>query len=181
MTIEVTNFADDIINSGTISSDSLNFILTDSFDSSSNFFPGFNNFSDLAITTKGTFTNNHTIGLDGNLTITADTFTNNATINPTGNLTIAADTFLNAASATINADSFNVTVGNDFSNQSSSTIDADTVTIEVTNFDNDIANTGTVLSDSLNFILTDDFTRSSTSFNGFTFNNLGITTAGYFI
>ena len=83
--------------------DSLNFIFTDNFDSSSNFFPGFNNFSNVAITTSGIFTNNHTIAPDSNLTITANTFTNNATINPTGNLTIVAATFLNAASATIAA------------------------------------------------------------------------------
>ena len=54
------------------------------------------------------------------------------------------------------------------------------MTIEVTNFDNDIDNSATVSADSLNFILTDDFTRSSTSFNGFTFNNLGIITDGSF-
>ena len=55
------------------------------------------------------------------------------------------------------------------------------MTIEVTNFVNDIDNTGTVSSDSLNFILTNDFTRSSTSFSGFNnFNNLGIITDGSF-
>ena len=51
----------------------------------------------------------------------------------------------------------------------------------MTNFADDITNGGTISSDSLNIILTDDFIRSSTSFNGFTFNNLGITTAGYFV
>ena len=60
-------------------------------------------------------------------------------------------------------------------------ISADTVTIEVTNFADDITNTATISSDSLNFILTDDFTRSSTSFSGFNnFSNLGIITDGRF-
>ena len=56
------------------------------------------------------------------------------------------------------------------------------MTIEVTNFADDITNGGTISSDSLNIILTDDFIRSSTSFNGFTFNNLAINvTAGGFV
>ena len=54
------------------------------------------------------------------------------------------------------------------------------MTIEVTNFANDISNTATISSASLNLILTDDFTHSSTSFSGFTFNNLGIITDGSF-
>ena len=54
----------------------LNFILTDDFTHASDSFTGFNNFSNLAITTEGTFTNNDTIDLDGNLTITANTFNN---------------------------------------------------------------------------------------------------------
>ena len=52
------------------------------------------------------------------------------------------------------------------------------MTIEVTNFDNDIANTGTVSSDSLNIIVTDGFFSSATSFNGFSFRNLAITAGG---
>ena len=343
VTIEVTNFANNIGNAGTVSSDSLNIILTDSFAHNSTSFSGFTNFSDLAITTDGTFTNNHTISLNGNLTITTDTFTNNAVINLTGgNLTIAADTFLNAASATITAGvcdivatsytdngtitcinslddamvidiatpnngfsnnsvvSFdviadgtilnnsavggttqfrstdvegnsNITAGseadlilfqitgstvsdlggtievfggeagliianpngidcngcffinanrvdlvtgsgydagtNTFSTIAAADIDitssgltapvlkvqtganfknagaivADTVTIEVTNFANDIENTGTISSASLNFILTANFTHSSTSFTGFNnFSNLAITTEGTF-
>ena len=36
-------------------------------------------------------------------------------------------------------------------------LDAETVTIDVTNFANDIANTGTVSATSLNLILTDEF------------------------
>ena len=88
----------------------------------------------------------------------------------------AADIDISSSGLTV--DVLNIQTGADFNNAGA--INADTVTIEVTNFDNDIANTGTVLSDSLNFILTDDFTRSSTSFNGFTFNNLGIDTDGLF-
>ena len=84
-------------------------------------------------------------------------------------------------STTIDAENLNVIAAGDFLNQSSSTISADTVTIEVTNFDANIYNTGTISADSLNFILTDSFTRSSTSFSGFTnFNNLGIITDSYF-
>ena len=70
------NFAYDIDNSATISSTSLNIILTDNFTHTRYSFSGFNNFSNLAISTDGTFTNNNTINLDGNLTITANSFTN---------------------------------------------------------------------------------------------------------
>ena len=91
MTIEVPNFAD-ISNAATVSSDSLNFILTDDFTHESDSFIGFTNFSNLAITTEGTFTNNDTIDLDGNLVITTDgAFTNNDTIDLDGNLTITAN------------------------------------------------------------------------------------------
>ena len=53
------------------------------------------------------------------------------------------------------------TAVDDFTNTNSSTINADNVTIEVINFANDINNTATVSSDCLNFILTDDFTHST--------------------
>ena len=76
VTIEVTNFASDITNTSTVSSTSLNFILTDNFTHSSASLSGFN-FSNLAISTDGTFTNNATINLIGNFTITANTFNNN--------------------------------------------------------------------------------------------------------
>ena len=103
-------------------------------------------------------------------TISADSF----------NVTVGYN-FYNRDGATINADNFNVTAGDSFSNEDNATINADTVTIEVTNFADDIDNSATISSASLNFILTDDFTRSSTSFNGFTnFNNLGIITDGSF-
>ena len=42
-------------------------------------------------------------------------------------------------------------MGADFKNAGA--IDAETVTIDVTNFDNDIANTGTISATSLNLIL----------------------------
>ena len=75
ITIEVANFADDIDNAGIISAASLNFILTADFTHASDSFTGFINFSNLAITTEGTFTN--TINLAGvNLTITANSFNN---------------------------------------------------------------------------------------------------------
>ena len=76
VTIEVANFASNISNAGTVSSASLNFILTDDFTHESDSFTNFNNFSNLAITTEGTFTNNDTINLAGNLTITANSFDN---------------------------------------------------------------------------------------------------------
>ena len=77
ITIEVANFASNISNAGTISSASLNFILTDDFTHESDSFTGFNNFSNLAITTDGNFINDNTINLAGvNLTITANTFNN---------------------------------------------------------------------------------------------------------
>ena len=314
VTIEVANFADDISNAGTISSASLNFILTDDFTYSSDSFTNFNNFSNLAITTDGTFTNNDTIDLDGNLTITANTFNNtggvvadalavsvagdfehsgtittnaynlniggdfsyndsandfvlgvnniltvlgeasidvagfanSGTITITDSLNLTANTFANSGGVvadaftlsvagdfdydegTITANTSNLQVGGDFSYDDTNndftwgasdtltvsgnvnivaadfansgnitvtnsgnftantfantgTVSAATVTIGVTNFVDDITNTGTVSSASLNFILTDDFTHTSTTFNAFNnFSNLAITTNGAF-
>ena len=110
VTIEVTNFANDINNTGTVSSDSLNFILTDDFTHGSTSFSSFN-FSNLAISTDGTFTNNATINPTGNLTITANSFTN------TGG--VFADTFTLSGNGdfdyvnrgTITANTFNLNVG----------------------------------------------------------------------
>ena len=286
------NFAD-ISNAATVSSDSLNFILTDDFTHTSDSFTGFTNFSNLAITTDGAFTNNDTIDLDGNLTaihgaantfnntggvlisdalalsvagdfnyegtITANAynfniggdfsyndsandfilgvndiltvsgeasidvadFANSGAITVTDSLNITANTFANSGGVvadaftlsvagdfdygTITANSYNLTVGGNFSYNDSAndftwgdsdtltvsgnvnivaadfansgnitvtnsgnftantfantgTVSAATVTIGVTNFDDDISNTGTVSSGSLNFILTDNFT-----------------------
>ena len=197
--IEVTNFANDVSNTGTVSSDSLNLILTDDFTNGSNTLNDFNNFRNLTITTDGYFLNSSALDLD-NLTIktegifenreqiTADSFTAvvngfnllSARINAVNFTATVEKTFSNS-SGVINAASFNVTV-KDFRTNGSSTIDAATVTIEASNF-NDISynHFGIVSSDSLNFILTDDFTHTSTSFSRFTnFSDLAITTNGTF-
>ena len=93
--------------------------------------------------------------------------------------TIAA-TDIDITSSGLTAPVLKVQTGADFNNAGA--IVADTVTIEVTNFANDIANTGTgtVSSDNLNLILTEDFNSSNTSFNGFSFRNLAIKTEGRF-
>ena len=158
LTIEVTSFVDDVSNSGTVTADSLNFILTNNFSHESNSFTGFT-FNNLDISTDGTFTNNYAILLADNLTnltITANTFTNNAFLDLDGNLTITTNSF--------------------FNNRSVST---DTITIEVPNFANDITNSSTIKSNSLNFILTDDFNLFNNSLKNFyTFSNLAFTTKG---
>ena len=108
MTIEVTNFANDIGNAGTVSSDSLNIILTDSFTHSSTSFTNFNNFSNLAISTEGTFTNNNAIDLAGNITITANTFINSNSVTAADNLSVVvSDHFTNSAS-TLKADNVDI-------------------------------------------------------------------------
>ena len=116
VTIEVTNFANNISNVGTISSDSLNLILTDDFTRSSGSFAGFNNFSNLTVTTEGTFTNNDTIILAGDLEITANSFTNTGrVVADTFNLSGAGDfDYVNSGNITANA--FNLTVDGNFSN-----------------------------------------------------------------
>ena len=239
VTIEVTNFANDIANTGTISATSLNLIVTDDltlFD-----LTGFNNFRNLDISTDGNFTNFSDFDLDnwtinaggtfshnniitaGNFTATVGTYFNNSSIinaasftatvgedfNNTSGGRINADSFTltasnfynsntsNSVNQTINATSFTATVSgifgnygsngfnayinatnltvtaNDFQITGTATIDAATVTIKVPNFASNIDNAeGNVSSDSLNFILTDDFTHASDSFTGFTFNNL---------
>ena len=75
-------------------------------------------------------------------------------------------------STTIDAESLSITAGVDFSN--SGAIVADTLTIEVTSFADDVSNSGTVTADNLNFILTNNFSTSATSFNAFNFRNLAI-------
>ena len=113
VTFEVPNFVNDITNASTVSSDSLNFILTDDFTHTSTSFAGFNNFSNLAVTTEGTFTNNNTIAPTGNLTITANSFDNSGGV-------VSADTFsLSVAGnfdyGTITTNALNLQVGGDFS------------------------------------------------------------------
>ena len=220
VTIEVTNFANDIANTGTISATSLNLILTDSVVSSATTFNRFN-FRNLALTTEGFFLSQSVFDLD-NLTVkTGALFNNQATIDAASiivtigtafnsttninvaNFTVVAQYFTNDIVSTINADSFTATVEEKFSNNRESvinadsltvtaktfenigfsTIDAATMTIEVANFANDISHAAnsTISSDSLNFILTDDFTHESDSFTGFNSSNLAITTEGNFI
>ena len=60
------------------------------------------------------------------------------------------------------------------------TVVADILRIRAENFDANIYNTGTISADSLNLILTDTFTHKVNSFNGFSFNNLGVNTGGDF-
>ena len=120
VTIEVTNFANDVSNTGTVSSDSLNFILTDDFTYNSTSFTDFNNLSNLAITTEGSFTNNNnTIDLSGdNLTITAASFNNTGgtMISDTLALSVAGDwNYLASYVGSIINNAFNLNVGGDFS------------------------------------------------------------------
>ena len=199
VTIEVTNFNNDIENSGTVSSDSLNIIFTDDLVSHAASFNTFS-FNNLAITADGNFKNytpfeldNLTIKTRGNFSnyvnITVDSFTaivgayfiiHPAHINAASFTATVRITFANQSSSTINADNFTLTANN-FTPQPGSTIDADTITIEVANFVDNIDNAGIVSSDSLNFILTDDFTHSSDSFTGFNnFSNLTVSTDGAF-
>ena len=237
VTIEVTNFANDIANTGTISATSLNLILTEYFQTSATSFNGFS-FRNLALTTDNSFVNFTTFDLD-NLTInagvyfdvyadiTADSLTittggnfnntepinvtsftatvgqyfqnNGEVINATSFTATVAEDFNNNSSSVINAtnftvtaknfhnrsiinaDSFTVTLEDNFNTYSSTTINADTVTIEVPNFADDISNAAPISADSLNFILTDDFTHESDSFTGFTnFSNLTVSTDGAF-
>ena len=110
VTIEVTNFAD-IDNAGIISSGSLNLILTDDFTHESDSFTNFTNFSNLAITTEGTFTNNDTIDLAGNLTITANTFNNTGGVLISDALTVSlAGDFNYEGTITTNAYNLNIAV-----------------------------------------------------------------------
>ena len=154
MTIEVTNFADNITNNAIISSNSLNIILTDDFIHNSTSFTGFNNFSNLAITTAGDYSQDGAIDIAGDLRIQAsgeasldDTASikarnlffsaydiyNQADITITENVTFDLENnFLNGFlldgtdynGGDIIAGSFNVTAGNNFINRYNATIDA---------------------------------------------------------
>ena len=161
------DYVADYLNNGTITTNALNLNVGGdfSYDDSANDFD---------------WGANDTLTVSGSAFFNVDDFYNYGKIDVANDFNVTAgDDFSNRA--TINTDSFNVTTDN-FYNYDNATISADTVTIEVTNFNDDIDNTGTVSSDSLNFILTDSFTRSSTSFSGFTnFNNLGIITDNSFI
>ena len=160
MTIGVTNFVDDITNTGTVSSASLNFILTDDFTHTSDSFNAFNNFSNLAITTNGVFTNNNNIDLAGDLTITANTF-----INTVG---VVADALTVSVAGdfdygTITANSYNLNVGADFSYDD-----------DGTNFVLGLNDTLTVLG-SANIVAADFANSGTIAVTG----SLGITAAGF--
>ena len=97
------NFAANIDNTATISSDSLNLILTESFVHKSVSFNGFT-FNNLGINTGGNFTNRHALNLSGALTITVENFAanidNTATISSdslnlitSSNFTLLSNTF----------------------------------------------------------------------------------------
>ena len=159
VTIEVTNFADDITNASTVSSDSLNFILTDDFTHNSTTLNDFNNFSNLGVSTDGSFTNNSTIDLAGNLGITANDFINTSgtisadtlTISVAGDFDYSSD-FLNNGTNTV--DNLNFTARNGaFTNDT--TIDlAGNLTITANTF----TNTGGVVSaDTLALSVAGDF------------------------
>ena len=159
VTIEIPNFAD-ISNAGTVSSASLNFILTADFTHESDSFTNFNNFSNLAITTEGTFTNpaNKTIDLAGNLTITANSFANSGDISA-NSFNAIVDAFINQTDATITAAECNLV----------HTSYTDNGTIACLNLEGDavifeIANPTDGLSDN-------SYTDFNISVNGVVFNN----------
>ena len=108
----MTNFVNDIDNTGTVSSDSLNFILTDSFTHESTTLNNFT-FNNLAITTEGYYANNANLTVN-NFNVTAGgNFVNYETINANDFNVTATGDFTNQ-NATIDVDSFNVTARNDF-------------------------------------------------------------------
>ena len=117
MTIEVTNFADDIFNTGTVSSDSLNLILTDDFAHNSTSFNGFTNFSNLAITTAGNYTQGAAIDIAGDISIQASgeaSLDDNASIKAR-NLFFSAYKIYNQADITI-TENATFDIENDFLN-----------------------------------------------------------------
>ena len=176
VTIEVPNFADDITNSGTVSSASLNFILTDDFTHSSTSFNGFNNFSNLAITTDGTFTNNATINPTGNLAITAGYTAINQGSIVSGSLdVITADFFRNLTGGDISVANLNIIAGGKVTNTASITVGTLTITAnndstrtnDTTGFY--VSNRGNITATSLNIAAVDNFYNrgniTATTFN----------------
>ena len=188
-------------NYGLINADSFN-VTTGTYFYNYNATINADNFNVVA---EGSFYNDYlsTINAD-NFNVVADSFKNYVTI-IADNFNVVADSFGNY-SATINTNSFNVTAdgfyysgdldfelaANDsltvlgsafvdvtnFNNHG--TVVADILRIRAENFDANIYNTGTISADSLNLILTDTFTHKVNSFNGFSFNNLGVNTGGDF-
>ena len=189
VTIEVTNFADDISNAGTVSSASLNFILTNDFTHSSTSFSGFNNFSNLAITTEGTFTNTATINPTGNSAITANSFINTGGVVNTGtfNLSVAGN-FDYADKGTITTtNALNLNVGGNFSNNDANNDFVwnanDTLTVLGTAniVAADFNNSGTITVTNSSFDITaTDFTNTGTISANTTLNTTVSSTAGGF-
>ena len=107
MTIETAEFGD-FYNTGTISSDSLNIIVTDGFTTSATSFNAFS-FRNLAITTEGGFDNSTPLDLD--------------------NLTIKTGVSFRQSGVNITADNINITTGENFNNNSSITVGSLTATV----------------------------------------------------
>ncbi len=167
-------------NSATINTGSFNVTAGTNFENHDNATINAGSFN---VTTGTDFTNTgSTIKADSFNVTTGTRFYNeeSSTIDADSFNVTTGTRFYNYA-ATINADNVYITAGTRFYNEESSTINANSVTIEVTDFAADIENTATVAADTLNLILTNNFTYSSDSFNGFTFNNLGVDTQGRFI
>ena len=189
VTIEVTNFANDIENTGTISSASLNFILTNDFTHSSTSFSGFNNFSNLAISTDGTFTNTATINPTGNTAITANSFINTGGVVNTGtfNLSVAGNfdyadkgtiTTTNALNLNVDGNFSNNDANNDFTwNANDTLIVLGTANIVAADFNN--SGTITVTNSSFDITAT-DFTNNGTISANTTLNTTVSSTAGGF-
>ena len=176
------NFDANIYNTGTISSDSLNLRLTESFTHQSGSFNGFT-FNNLGIHTDGSFTNSHVLNLSGALTITVADF--DANIYNTG--TISSDSLnlrltesFTHQSGSFNGFTFNnlgIHTDGSFLNKSALNVSG-ALTITVADFDANISNDSTISADALNLTTSSNFTLLSNTFDDFTFNNLAITTAG---
>ena len=155
VTIEVPNFVNDfnINNSFPVSAASLNFILTDDFTYTSDSFAGFNNFSNLAITTEGTFISSVDLDLVGSLTVKANSIEISDTINA-DTVTFEVPNFVNdiTNASTVSSDSLNFILTDDFTHTSTT-----------------FANSGTItVTDSLN-LSADTFTNSGGVLNADTF------------
>ena len=170
VTIKVTNFVNNIGNAGTVSADSLNFILTDSFTHNGTSFNAFN-FNNLGVSTDGTFTNSTTFAVD-NLTIkTGESFENNSNnvITAASFTATVGGTFSNHLYSTINADSFTATVGENFFNNIGATINADSFTLTTNNFHNINA---TINADSFTLTTNKFSNNSSSTINSRYYNNI---------
>ena len=181
VTIDVTNFADDISNTGTISSDNLNLIFTDDLYSTATSFNGFN-FRNLVLTTDGTFANYIALDLD-NLTIkTGVTFSNNTNIT-VDRFTAIGTYFSNNEGSVINAASFTATLGEDFSNSNGSTINADSFTVTAKKFYNsrffatiNAASFTATVAENFNNMTTAVINADSLTVTATNFNNTGTST-----